>query len=95
MQAIRRFDNKDSLDKEYKMKAYVFMHIRAGSLLEVVRNLRRLDGVVDAHMTFGPYDVVAVIEANDVNKLGKLVAGQIQPIPGVNDTVTSVVVETN
>ena len=95
MQAIRRFDNKDSLDKEYKMKAYVFMHIRAGSLPEVVRNLRRLDGVVDAHMTFGPYDVVAVIEANDVNKLGKLVAGQIQPIPGVNDTVTSVVVETN
>ena len=77
------------------MKAYVFLHVRAGSLPEVVRNLRRLEGVVDAHMTFGPYDAVAIIEANDVNKLGKLVASQIQPIPGVNDTVTSLVVETN
>jgi len=76
------------------MKAYVFMHVRSGSVPEVVQNLRRLDGVVDAHMTFGPYDVVAVIQADDVNKLGKLVARSIQPIPGVHDTVTSVVVET-
>jgi DNA-binding Lrp family transcriptional regulator len=75
------------------MKAYVFMHVRAGSVPEVVTNLRRLDGVVDANMTFGPYDVIAVIQADDPNKLGKLVARQIQPIPGVSDTVTSLVLE--
>ena len=93
MQAIRRFDNKDSLDKEYKMKAYVFMHIRAGSLLEVVRNLRRVSGVLEANMTFGPYDAVAIVTAPDVNRLGPLVAGEIQPIPGVMDTLTCLVVE--
>ena len=76
------------------MKAYVFMHVRPGSVPEVVQNLRRLDGVIDAHMTFGPYDVVAILQADDINKLGKLVARSIQPIPGVTDTVTSVVVET-
>jgi DNA-binding Lrp family transcriptional regulator len=75
------------------MKAYVFMHVRAGSVPEVVSNLRRIEGVEDAHMTFGPYDVIAVIQADDTNKLGKLVARQIQPIPGVSDTVTSLVVE--
>ncbi len=44
-------------------------------------------------MTFGPYDVVAVVDAGDVNRLGKLVASNIQPIPGVMDTLTCLVVE--
>lgn len=76
------------------MKAYIMIHVRPGTVPEVVRNLRRLDGVLEAHMTFGPYDVVAEMEANDVNHLGKLVASEIQPIPGVIDTLTCLVVET-
>ena len=75
------------------MKAYVLIHVRAGSVPEVVRNMRRLDGVIDANMTFGPYDVVAVIQADDVNKLGHLIAAKIQPIPGILDTITCLVVE--
>lgn len=75
------------------MKAYVLIHVRTGSVPEVVRNMRRLDGVIDANMTFGPYDVVAVIQGDDVNKLGHLIASNIQPIPGILDTITCLVVE--
>lgn len=75
------------------MKAYVMIHVRPGSVSEVVRNLKRLNGVVDAHMTFGPYDVVAIVQANDVNALGPLIANEVQPIPGVLDTLTCLVVE--
>lgn len=75
------------------MKAYVMIHVRPGSVPEVVRNLRRLKGVSEANMTFGPYDVVATIEVNDFNTLGPLIAGEIQPIPGVIDTLTCLVVD--
>jgi DNA-binding Lrp family transcriptional regulator len=75
------------------MKAYVLMHVRPGSVLEVVRNLRRVSGILEANMTFGPYDAVAVVEARDVNHLGTLVASGIQPIPGILDTMTCLVVE--
>ena len=75
------------------MKAYIMIHVRPGSVPEVVRNLRRLEGILEANMTFGPYDVVAVVAASDVNHLGKLVASNIQPIPGVIDTLTCLVVE--
>ena len=44
------------------MKAYVMIKIRAGEVKEVVHQLRKVQGVVEAHMTFGPYDAVAVIE---------------------------------
>jgi DNA-binding Lrp family transcriptional regulator len=75
------------------MKAYIMIHVRPGSVPEVLRNLRRLDGILEAHMTFGPYDVVAVSEAADINHMGKMVAAEIQPIPGVIDTLTCLVVE--
>ncbi len=75
------------------MKAYVLMHVRPGSVPEVVRNLRRLKGVTQANMTFGPYDVVAEVEVHDFNALGPLVASEIQAIPGVMDTLTCLVVE--
>lgn len=75
------------------MKAYVLINIQAGTLPEVVRNLRRIEAVVEANMTFGPYDAVAVIDADDVNHLGRILASQIQPIPGVLDTLTCMAVE--
>ncbi|HEX7974635.1 MAG TPA: Lrp/AsnC ligand binding domain-containing protein [Anaerolineales bacterium] len=75
------------------MKAYVMINVRTGEIHEVVKNLRRLEGVLEANMTFGPYDVVAVVQATDVNHLGSLLATGIQPIPGVLETLTCLAVE--
>ncbi len=75
------------------MKAYVMITVRSGAILEVVNNLRRIDGVMDANMTFGPYDVVAVIQAESVHRIGRLIAADIQPIPGVIETLTCLVLE--
>ena len=75
------------------MKAYVLVTVRAGMAKEAARNLRRLPRVVSASLTFGPYDVVAVIEAGDVKRLGDLVNEGIQPIPGVEDTLTCLATE--
>lgn len=75
------------------MKAYVLIKIRAGEVKDVVRQLRKLENVIEAHMTFGPYDAVAFISANDVSALGSMIATQIQPIPGVEQTLTCIAVD--
>ncbi|MCK6481416.1 MAG: Lrp/AsnC ligand binding domain-containing protein [Planctomycetaceae bacterium] len=75
------------------MKAYVLVSVRTGMVKEAVKNLRRLQGVQSAHITFGPYDAVAVIEAPDVKRLGELLASEIQPIPGVEGTLTCLAVD--
>lgn len=77
------------------MKAYILIDIRTGNVGEVVKNLRRVDGVLEANMTFGPYDAVAVMEAPDVEALGAILATQIQPIPGVLETMTCLAVDIN
>jgi len=76
------------------MKAYVLIKIRAGEIKDVVHQLRRIDKIVEANMTFGPYDAVTVIEAPDMSSLGNLIAAEIQPIPGVEQTLTCLAVET-
>jgi DNA-binding Lrp family transcriptional regulator len=75
------------------MKAYVLIKIRAGEVKEVVRQLRKTDKIMEANMTFGPYDAVVVVEAQDIGSIGNLIASSIQPIPGVEQTLTCLAVE--
>ncbi len=75
------------------MKAYVLVKVHAGEVREVVKALRTVDGVKEAHMTFGPYDAVAVVETDDVADLGAITAAKIQPIPGVERTLTCLAVD--
>ncbi len=75
------------------MKAYVLIKTRAGDVQEVVKQLRQLAGVTEAHMTFGPYDIVAETDTPDVAQLGSLTASGIQPIPGVEQTLTCLTVD--
>jgi DNA-binding Lrp family transcriptional regulator len=75
------------------MKAYILIEIRTGEVRQVVRQLRRVEGVVEASMIFGPYDAIAVVETKDVQDLGDTIASEIQPIPGVLETLTCLAVE--
>lgn len=75
------------------MKAFVLIKIRAGEVKEVVQQLHTTDSVAEAHMTFGPYDAVVVVEASDLSSIGSLVASTIQPISGVEQTLTCLTVD--
>lgn len=74
------------------MKAFVLLSIRTGDVPEVVRHLKRLEQVTESHMTFGPYDAIAVVETTDINQLGRVISNTIQPIPGVLETLTCLAV---
>ncbi|MDL1925291.1 Lrp/AsnC family transcriptional regulator, partial [Anaerolineae bacterium AMX1] len=56
------------------MKAYILIKIRSGEVKAVVRQLRKVEGVVEAHMTFGPYDAVAIVDTADISQLGAVAA---------------------
>lgn len=75
------------------MKAFVLINVRNGQIMEVVKLLRTVPSVVEAHMTFGPYDVVTKVEVADLKEMGNLIAEEIQPIPGVIETLTCLAVD--
>lgn len=74
------------------MRGYVLIHTAPGEELEVVKMIRRAPGILRAEFTFGPYDVIAEVEAGDLDSLGRLVSGTIRASPGVRDTLTCLAV---
>ncbi len=75
------------------MKAYVLIKTRVGETVDVVRTLRRKQGVVSADVTFGPFDAVAVVSTPSLDAIGDLVTNAIHSTPGVIETLTCLVVE--
>ncbi len=74
------------------MKAYVLIQTDMGKPSEVVGKLRTIEGVKEAETVTGPYDAVAVVEAEDLADIGKLVTTKIQTIEGISRTITCLAV---
>lgn len=77
------------------MKAFILIHASQGSIHEVVRFLKRTNGVTEAYFTFGPYDAIAEVEADDINGVADVVYKEIQAIPGVEETLTCLALNIN
>jgi DNA-binding Lrp family transcriptional regulator len=73
------------------LSAYVLIETEVGKVAHVAQALTKLDGVQLAEDLAGPYDVIAKLQAPDLDELGRLVASQIQVLDGVSRTVTCIV----
>ena len=75
------------------VEAYVLVNAepgRAGRTLS--KTMAAVKGVLSAEDLSGPYDVMARIEARDLDELAKLVVTMIQTLQGVTRTITCPVV---
>ena len=73
--------------------AYVFIECTAGAARDVASEVSKIKGVVRANATTGPYDVIALVDAPDLNVLGDFIVTKIQGLSGVLRTQTNVVVD--
>ncbi len=69
-------------------KAFVLIETVVGRNKEVVTALQQLEGMESVNAVTGPYDVIAIIEAETLNDIGDLVTVKIHPIAGISRTVT-------
>lgn len=69
-------------------KAFVLIETVVGRTKEVVHSIRQLEKVKSVDTVTGPYDIIAIVEAANLNEIGDLVTGKIHPINGISRTVT-------
>ena len=69
-------------------KAYVLIETAVGRTKEVTSAIERIEGVQAVDPVTGPYDIIAIIEGENLSNIGDLVTGKIHPIPGIARTVT-------
>jgi DNA-binding Lrp family transcriptional regulator len=72
--------------------AYVLIQTEVGKAAGVARQIGAISGVVLAEDVTGPYDVIARVEADSIDELGRLVVSHVQMIGGITRTITCPVV---
>ena len=69
-------------------KAYILIETAVGKSRSVADSLRAIPGIPSVDPVTGPYDIIAVIEAQDLNSVSALVTSNIHTISGIIRTVT-------
>lgn len=74
------------------VKAYVLMQLKVGSCTQVRAALRHIPEVTGAEDVTGPYDMVAIMQGESLDLIGRTIVDHLQQIPGITRTVTCPVV---
>ena len=69
-------------------KAYILIETAVGKSRDVASDLRSMPGVETVDPVTGPYDIIAVVSAPDLNAVGDMVTSQIHTTSGILRTVT-------
>ena len=71
-------------------KAYILIETEVGKTREAYGALtaKKIKEIRSVDVVTGPYDIIVVVDHDDINGIGALVTEEIHPIPGIARTVT-------
>jgi DNA-binding Lrp family transcriptional regulator len=74
-------------------QAFVLINVESGTEEEVVSDLKKIDGVVEAYYSYGVYDIIAKVKADSMEKLKEMVTRKIRALSKVRSTLTLIMME--
>lgn len=67
---------------------FVLIKTKSGRECEVYNELNKISEIVEYHQLFGEYDLIAKIDAENLEKVGQIIIEKIRHINYVIDTKT-------
>ena len=87
-------DGETTLAGSYIMPtAFVLINTEIGSETDVLKELKKVEGVDEASAVYGVYDIVARVKADTMDRLKEIVTWRIRRLDKVRSTLTMIVVE--
>ena len=74
-------------------RAYILVETAAGKISSVVTALKSLPGLVSVDGVTGPYDIIVVMETEDLGSVGNIVTEHVQTISGITRTLTCLAIK--
>tara|TARA_B100001750_G_scaffold216778_1_gene201669 strand:+ start:527 stop:766 length:240 start_codon:yes stop_codon:yes gene_type:complete len=74
-------------------EAFVLINCEIGSEESVIEKLNSVDEVVEVHGTFGAYDILAKVEADNVEIIRETITWKIRKIEKIRSTLTLMGIE--
>ncbi len=75
------------------IEAYILLTTNIGRVKDVYNKLKKADNIKSISIVTGPFDIIALVEAEDLSTLSNTVVEEIGDIDGVLDTNTGIIVE--
>ncbi len=73
-------------------KAFVLIETTVGKTKDVVAALNKVEKVSSVDVVTGPYDIICIVQAEDLSSIGEAVTGSVHVIEGITRTVTCLAV---
>lgn len=73
--------------------AFVMINAELGSEKALIKELRGIEGVVEANEVYGVYDIVVKVDLPTMDKLKEVISRKIRGLSGVRSTLTMMVIE--
>ena len=74
-------------------RAFVLINVESGSEDEVLKELKKIEGVEEAYFSYGVYDLITKIKADSMDKLKEMVTRKIRSLSKVRSTLTLIMME--
>ena len=72
--------------------AFVLINAEVGAESEVLKGLKDIPEVKEAHMVYGVYDIIARIQTETMQELKDIISWKIRRLDKVRSTLTMIVV---
>lgn len=73
--------------------AFVLINSEIGGENEILEELKKVKNVKEAHIVYGVYDIIAKVEAENMDKLKNVITWKVRRLDRVRSTLTMIVVE--
>lgn len=73
--------------------AFVLINADLGAEEELLKSLRNLEFVKSVFVVYGVYDIIAMVEADTMEKVKETITWKIRRLDRVRSTLTMIVVE--
>ena len=75
------------------MRAYVLINVESGSEDNVLKELKKMNNVEEAYVSYGVYDLIARVKADNMEELKTSISHKIRAIDQVRSTLTLILME--
>ena len=74
-------------------RAIVLFNVVSGSENQVLKSMKKVDGVEEAYISYGVYDVVVKVRADSMDALKELISFRLRKINKVRSTLSLILIE--
>ncbi len=72
--------------------SYLLINADLGAEDDLIRTLKEVPNVVEVHMVYGVYDIIAKVQAGDMETVKATITSKIRKLEKVRSTLTMIVV---